>query len=231
MTRDQDIGQKTDEQRKRLEASLSCLGLSVNEHQKKQMIKMIEELMRWNKTYNLTAIRDSDQAFVQHLFDSLSVVKPLSDFLKARGHVAPRIMDVGSGAGLPGIVLAIAMPNAHVTCVDAVEKKISFIRQMRGALGLDNLDAVHDRVEDMQIKPSQVVISRAFASMKDFVKLAGKHLARDGRIAAMKGKIPVEEIQELSKDDDWIINETVRLDVPELHAERCLVWIEKKGNT
>lgn len=231
MTRDQDIGQKTDGQQKRLDSSLSFLGLSVNEHQKKQMIKMIEELMRWNKTYNLTAIRDSDQALVQHLFDSLAVVKPLSDFLKERGHVTPHIMDVGSGAGLPGVVLAIAMPDAHVTCVDAVEKKISFIRQMRGTLGLDNLDAVHDRVEDMHILPCQVVISRAFASIKDFVQLAGKHLARDGRMAAMKGKVPVEEMQELSKEEGWIINETVRLNVPELDAERCLVWIEKKGNT
>jgi 16S rRNA (guanine527-N7)-methyltransferase len=140
-------------------------------------------------------------------------------------------MDVGSGAGLPGVVLAIAMPNAHVTCVDAVEKKISFIRQIKGILGLDNLESVHARVEDMEIQPSQVVISRAFSSMRDFVELAGKHVVQDGKIAAMKGKVPIDEMQELSKDEHWTIEKTVRLDVPELEAERCLVWIEKKGNT
>jgi len=225
------IGQKNNGQRKRLEQALVGLGLSINEQQTNQMLNLIQELMRWNKTYNLTAIRDSDQALVHHLFDSLSVVKPLSDYLNEIRHESPRIMDVGSGAGFPGVVLAIALPNARVTCVDAVEKKISFIRQMKGLLGLENLDGVHARVEDMETHPSQVIVSRAFASMKDFVRLAGKHLARTGKMVAMKGKAPVEEMDELSKEENWIIHKTVSLKVPELQAERCLVWIEKKGNT
>lgn len=217
-----------DAQKKKLKTALSKLDLNVSEHQTDQMIQLMQELMRWNKTYNLTAIRDSDQALVQHLFDSLSVVKPLSEYLKDLSHESPAIMDVGSGSGFPGLVLAIAMPQAQVVCVDAVEKKISFIRQIKGMLGLKNLDAVHARVEDMETLPCQIVISRAFSSLKDFVQLAGKHVARDGKIAAMKGKTPVEEMQELSNEDHWAIDKTIRLVVPEMEAERCLIWIEKR---
>ena len=227
--------QNTDTQkelhRERLEHAISKMGLLMDDMQKSHMIELIHELMRWNKTYNLTAIRDADQALVHHLFDSLSVVLPLHRYFLRNRLVSPHIMDVGSGAGLPGLVLAIAMPNAHLTCVDAVEKKISFIRMMKGVLGLKNLEGVHARVENMQDTPSDIVISRAFASMKDFVSLAGKHLAPHGKIVAMKGKEPLEEMEALSREQQWEIAKTERLDVPGLEAERCLVWIERKGKT
>lgn len=231
MTSRQNMHIQTAHQRQRLERAGHALGLNLDERQITQMLQLLQELMRWNKTYNLTAIRDSDQALVHHLFDSLSVVKPLQDHLHQTGKTSPRIMDVGSGAGLPGVVLAIAMPDVHVTCIDAVEKKISFIRMMKGVLGLKNLDGLHARVEDMQANPSDMVISRAFASIKDFVLLAGKHLTPNGHIVAMKGKEPVDEMQDMSEDREWKIAKTERLNVPELEAERCLVWIEKKGNT
>ena len=222
---------ETETQRQRLEHAVGELGLALDEKQRSQMLKLIHELMRWNKTYNLTAIRDGNQALVQHLFDSLSVVAPLRRYFCENRTLAPRIMDVGSGAGFPGLVLAIAMPDVHVTCVDAVEKKISFINMMKGVLGLNNLSGVHARVEDIPIDPSHIVISRAFASMKDFVSLAGKHLAAKGKVAAMKGKEPTEEMQALAMTQDWHIAKTERLNVPELDADRCLVWIERKGNS
>ena len=227
--------QQTEMQREhhlqRLEHAINEMGLILDEQQKFHMLQFVQELMRWNKTYNLTAIRETDQALIHHLFDSLSVVMPLQNYLRLAGQASPHIMDVGSGAGLPGVVLAIAMPNAHVTCVDAVDKNISFIRMMKGVLGLKNLDGVHARVENMQDTPSDIVISRAFSSIKDFVLLAAKHLTPHGKIVAMKGKVPAEEIEALSKEQGWEIVKAERLNVPELNAERCLVWIEKKGNT
>ncbi len=159
MTSRQNMHIQTAHQRQRLERAVQALGLNLDERQITQMLQLLQELMRWNKTYNLTAIRDSDQALVHHLFDSLSVVKPLQDQLHQTGKTSPKIMDVGPGAGLPGVVLAIAMPDVHVTCIDAVEKKISFIRMMKGVLGLKNLDGLHARVEDMQANPSDMVIS------------------------------------------------------------------------
>ena len=231
MTHHQITPRQPEGQRLRLEQATHQLGLRLAENQQTQMLRLLQELMRWNKTYNLTAIRDSDQALVHHLFDSLSVVKPLQEYLHETRKVSARIMDVGSGAGLPGVVLAIAMPEAHVTCIDAVEKKISFIRMMKGILGLKNLDGVHARVEDMPADPSEMVISRAFASIRDFVLLAGKHVAPNGNILAMKGKEPVDEMQDMANEPEWKIAKTERLTVPEMEAERCLVWIEKKGNT
>ena len=231
MTRHQISATQPEGQRLRLEQATHQLGLRLDENQQTQMLRLLQELMRWNKTYNLTAIRDSDQALVHHLFDSLSVVKPLQEYLHETHKVSARIIDVGSGAGLPGVVLAIAMPEVHVTCIDAVEKKISFIRMMKGILGLKNLDGVHARVEDMPAEPSDVVISRAFASIRDFVLLAGKHVAPNGNILAMKGKEPVDEIQVMGNEPGWKIAKTERLTVPEMEAERCLVWIERKGNT
>lgn len=214
----------------RLREALIKLGLQMSVLQQQQMLTYLRELMRWNKTYNLTAIREMDQALVQHVFDSLSVTKPLMEYFRATAKDTPLVMDVGSGAGLPGIILAIGIPYARVTCIDAVDKKVSFIRQMKGTLGLQNLECVHGRVEELEPRHCDTVISRAFSSMSDFVTLAGKHVVKGGSMIAMKGKRPDDEMKALSQQSNWYVVKTEDIAVPELNAERCLVWLEDKEN-
>jgi 16S rRNA (guanine527-N7)-methyltransferase len=213
----------------RLEQAAKELKLALSEEQKDKLFMYLEQLQKWNKTYNLTAIRDPEQALSHHLFDCLSVIKPLQEHFEKRRNGTPKIMDVGSGGGLPGIVLAIVMPHATVTCVDAVEKKIAFIRQMGGVLKLQNLKALHARVEELKAADVDIVISRAFASLVDFTQLAGKHAAVNGCVLGMKGKDPQEESTALKDLKDWEIEKIETLVVPELHAERCLVWMNRKG--
>jgi 16S rRNA (guanine527-N7)-methyltransferase len=214
---------------KRLEAVLVTYGLIINEAQKKALLDYLYQLNKWNKTYNLTAIRDQEQALIQHLFDSLSVVRPLQLKMQSHSIKHPKIMDVGSGGGLPGAILAITLPEASVICIDAVEKKIAFIRHVASALQLKNLKALHMRIEELPNADMDIVISRAFASLKDFVTFAGKHVSIDGELVAMKGKKPMGEIVEL-EETDWLAKEIEILTVPELNAERCLVWLQRKGN-
>ena len=159
-----------------------------------KLLGYLAQMQRWNRTYNLTAIRDPQQMLIQHLFDSLSVVAPLS---AALGEAPARIYDVGSGGGLPGVVLAIMRPHWSVTCIDAVEKKTAFVRQMSGALALPNLQARHARIETLEPGECNIVTSRAFASLDDFAELAGRHVRNDGTLVAMKGKVPDDEIQAL----------------------------------
>ena len=121
----------------------------------------------------MTAIRDPEQALVQHIFDSLAIIKPLDNFFQKRTQEKGAVLDVGSGAGLPGVVIATMMPKVFVTCVDTVEKKMTFVRQVSGVLKLTNLKAIHQRVELMQDESFNVVTSRAFATLEDFATLAG----------------------------------------------------------
>jgi 16S rRNA (guanine527-N7)-methyltransferase len=137
------------------------------------------------------------------------------------------ILDVGSGGGLPGVVLAIVRPEWHVTCVDAVEKKTSFVRHVSGVLKLPNLQAVHSRVEAMEPLDSDVVISRAFASLQDYAALAGRHVKPGGILAAMKGHPPEEEIITLEDQGEWDVEGVTTLYVPRLSARRCLVWMKR----
>jgi 16S rRNA (guanine527-N7)-methyltransferase len=178
-------------------------------------------LAKWNAAYNLTAVRDPAQMRTQHLADCLAVVAPLRRHLGA-GRVA-RLLDVGSGGGLPGVVLAIADPAWDVTCVDTVGKKAAFVRQVAGELGLPNLHAVHARVETLAAPPFDVVTSRAFASLADFVAWTRALLAPGGVWMAMKGKRPDDEIAALPADIEVVGVEA--LHVPGLDAERCLVWM------
>jgi 16S rRNA (guanine527-N7)-methyltransferase len=200
----------------------------VNTHQQQQLLDYLNELLKWNKTYNLTAIRNPQQALIHHVFDSLSIVGPIQSYLADQGVKQPTILDVGSGAGLPGVVLAVMLPAAKITCVDAVEKKTSFIRQAASVLKLDNLSATHARVEQLNLNKYDVVTSRAFASLEDFVTLAGDQALPTGVLLAMKGKRPDDEIQQMHNRTQWNVTKTDQIAVPQLNAERCLLWIKRK---
>jgi 16S rRNA (guanine527-N7)-methyltransferase len=212
----------------RLEDVIATYALNMTDAQKECLLEYLEQLHKWNKTYNLTAIRDQEQALVQHLFDSLSIVRPLQRHMQHLAIKQPKIMDVGSGGGLPGVILAITFPEASVNCVDAVEKKVAFIRHVAGVLQLNNLKALHTRIEELPDATMDIVTSRAFASLIDFATLAGKHVSINGALVAMKGKHPENEIVELNSTD-WVVKEIETLTVPELDAERCLVWMRRKG--
>jgi 16S rRNA (guanine527-N7)-methyltransferase len=180
-------------------------------------------LARWNVAYNLTAVREPAQMRLWHLADCLAVVEPLRRHLAAR---PARILDVGSGAGLPGVVLAAAEPAWHVTCVDSVGKKAAFIRQVAGELALPNLHAEHARVEDLRAPPFDTIVSRAFASLADFVRRTRPLLAPGGVWMAMKGKRPDDEIAVLPTGFEAFRVEP--LVVPGLDADRCLVWMRPR---
>ncbi|ALM85407.1 16S rRNA (guanine(527)-N(7))-methyltransferase RsmG [Bordetella sp. N] len=211
----------------RLRACCEALGLSVSDRQVEQLLAYLAQLQRWNRTYNLTALRDPDQMLVHHVFDSLAVVAPLDSVMPAAG----KLFDIGAGAGLPGVILAIMRPTWRISCVDAVEKKTAFIRQMTGVLGLANLQSVHARVEQLDPAGCDVVTSRAFASLRDFADLAGRHVADDGTLVALKGKSPDEEIAELQLQGAWRVENIQPITVPELDAQRCLIWMRRASGS
>ncbi|WP_245153826.1 16S rRNA (guanine(527)-N(7))-methyltransferase RsmG [Allopusillimonas ginsengisoli] len=206
------------------------MGVAVSADQALALQAYIEQLQRWNRTYNLTALRHPDQMLVQHIFDSLSIVKPISEELYKNTVNNPKIMDIGSGAGLPGVVLAIMRPEWQIECVDAVQKKMAFVRQMSGSLKLPNLQATHARVEQLGPANADIVVSRAFASLADFADLAGRHVASQGWLLAMKGQSPDEEQAALQQQTNWRVSRLEPLHVPELDAQRCLVWMSRQGN-
>ena len=216
-----DLG--TDARLPRLRAAAAQLELDLPEDSGERLLAFIDLLRRWNSVYNLTAVRDPDEMLVQHLFDCLAVVAPLGRELRKQ---PARLLDVGSGGGLPGVVLALLMPSLDVTCVDAVGKKAAFVRQAGVELGLHNLRAEHSRVEVLRAAQFDVVSSRAFASLADFTRLTRQHLADAGVWMAMKGKRPDDEIAALPPDIDVFHVEP--LIVPELDAERCLVWLRPR---
>ena len=208
----------------RLRSGAQQLGCPLSQAQAEQLIVYLNLLSKWNRVYNLTSVRDPAEMLTQHLLDSLSIVPLLQRHLSDRsaGHAA-RVLDVGSGGGLPGVVLAVVMPQLDITCVDTVNKKVSFIRQVALELGLPNLHAVHARVEAMSAAPFDLVVSRAFASLLDFVTLTRRHLAPGAVWLAMKGRRPDDEIAALPPDIDMFHVEP--LAVPGLVAERCAVWL------
>ncbi len=189
-----------------------------------QLLAYLDLLQRWNATYNLTAVRDPERMLTQHVADCMAVVSPLRRHFGS----APsrRLLDVGSGGGLPGVVIAILNPEIDVTCVDTVGKKAAFLQQVAASLPLRNLHSQHARVEQMKTAPFDVVTSRAFASLADFVDLTGQHLAMGGVWLAMKGKDPADELAALPIGID--VFHVEQLDVPGLDAERCLVWMRSK---
>ncbi|MEO7152713.1 MAG: 16S rRNA (guanine(527)-N(7))-methyltransferase RsmG [Burkholderiaceae bacterium] len=196
------------------------LKLALSVRQRESLLQYVALLQKWNATYNLTSIRDPLQMMVQHIADSLAVVAPLAQ--QAIG-ASPRLLDAGSGAGLPGVVMAILRPQWRITCVDAVGKKMAFVRQAAGELRLSNVDAVHARLESLVGLHADVVVSRAYASLQDMIASTRHHLAPGGVWAAMKGKMPTPEVAALAADIEMFHVEP--LTVPFLHAERCVVWM------
>jgi 16S rRNA (guanine527-N7)-methyltransferase len=209
-----------------LRAGLSALGLSLSDAQVRQLLDYQSLIGKWNKVYNLTAVRDPAEMLTHHLLDSLAAVAPLQRHVQGRGLTAASLLDVGSGAGLPGVVLAICCPNLAVTCVDTVGKKAAFIKQAALALGLGNLTGLHARVETLT-QPFDVICSRAFASLADFTSWSQAALAPGGVWMALKGKHPAEELALLPPG--LAVFHVEPLTVPGLDAERCIIWLQKAG--
>ena len=213
----------TASERDTLRTAALALACPLNDVQIDQLLGYRDMIARWNKVYNLTAIRDPQQMLIQHLLDSLAAVAPLR---RHTGAGPARLLDVGSGGGLPGAVLAIACPELEVICVDAVAKKASFLRQVAGELGLKTLQARHARVEALHEPAFDVITSRAFASLADFTRLTRHLLAPGGRWMAMKGSQAESEFNDLPADVQLLQIEP--LTVPGLGAQRCLVWLRRQ---
>jgi 16S rRNA (guanine527-N7)-methyltransferase len=209
-----------------LKNGVAELGLELSEAQITQLLDYLALIQKWTKVYNLTAVRDPAEMLTHHLLDSLAVIKPLRQQLASRQPADGqgfRLLDVGSGAGLPGVVIAICCPDIAVSCVDTVAKKATFIQQAALTLKLSNLRGLHARVENLD-DHYDVVCSRAFASLVDFTSWSRSALAPAGVWMAMKGKSPVDELAALPAD--VAVFHVEQLVVPGLDAERCIVWMK-----
>lgn len=202
-----------------LSAGVQALGLGLSADQQQRLLDYVAMIQKWNKVYNLTALRDPADMLTHHLLDSLTAVAPLARHTQGQ---PIRVLDVGSGGGLPGVVLAICMPELTVTCVDTVAKKAAFVQQVAATLKLPNLRGIHARVESLT-EPYPVICSRAFASLPDFVNWSRSALAEGGVWMAMKGKHPQDEIAALPPETQVFHVEP--LTVPGLDVERCMVWL------
>jgi 16S rRNA (guanine527-N7)-methyltransferase len=206
-----------------LRAGAEQLGLALADAQVAQLLSYVDLIQKWNKVYNLTAVRDPAEMLSHHLLDSLAVIAPLRRQTQGR---AVRLLDVGAGAGLPGVVIALCCPEIQVDCVDTVAKKAAFVQQAALQLKLPNLRGVHARVEKLT-GPYDVICSRAFASLPDFVTWSSGALAADGIWLAMKGKRPDDELAALPPAVD--VFHVEQLVVPMLQAERCIVWMRPRA--
>jgi 16S rRNA (guanine527-N7)-methyltransferase len=203
-----------------LREGAQAMGVALSEAQCAKLLAYGDLILKWNKVYNLTALRDPAQVLTHHLLDSLSIIAPL----QRQCPTATRLLDVGSGAGLPGAVIAIMRPELSVSCVDAVAKKAAFIRQVSAELSLPNLNGMHTRVESLG-GSYDVISSRAFASLADFFNGSAQLLAPGGVWMAMKGKEPTDELADLPAG--VAVFHVEQLQVPGLDAERCVVWARK----
>lgn len=204
-----------------LDAGAQALGLDLSPEQSTQLLTYLDLLSRWGRVYNLTAIRNPEEGLTQHLLDCLAVIPAL----RAHSPAGGRLLDVGSGAGLPGVVIATVCPEWQVTCVDTVAKKMAFVQQAAGQLGLSGFQALHARVESLP-GPYDVITARAFAALPDLVAWSSQALAPTGVWMAMKGRDPVEERAALLGSVEVFHVEP--LQVPGLAAERCLVWMRPR---
>ncbi|KOY60926.1 16S rRNA (guanine(527)-N(7))-methyltransferase RsmG [Photorhabdus heterorhabditis] len=201
----------------KLELLLTKARIEISQQQKQQLIAYVDMLNKWNKTYNLTSVRDPEQMLVRHIMDSIIVSPYLQGY---------RFIDVGTGPGLPGIPLAIVRPDSYFTLLDSLGKRVRFLRQVQHELGLANIEPVQSRVETYPSEPPfDGVISRAFASLQDMVSWCG-HLPKSvhGRFYALKGVLPEEELTVLPSGIS--VDSVIRLDVPELEGQRHLVILK-----
>ncbi|EED2944519.1 16S rRNA (guanine(527)-N(7))-methyltransferase RsmG [Salmonella enterica subsp. enterica serovar Give] len=200
----------------KLSRLLADAGVSLTDHQKTLLVAYVDMLHKWNKAYNLTSVRDPNEMLVRHILDSI-VVAP---YLQGQ-----RFIDVGTGPGLPGIPLAIVLPDAHFTLLDSLGKRVRFLRQVQHELKLENITPVQSRVEAYPSEPPfDGVISRAFASLNDMVSWCHHLPGEKGRFYALKGQLPGDEIASLP--DDFSVESVEKLRVPHLEGERHLVIIK-----
>ena len=211
------IYQKREKERRYLADGLEAMGASLNPEQINQLLDYLDLFEKWNRSYNLSAVRDRRSMLSLHLLDSLSLLPHLE---------GQSFADVGTGGGLPGIPLAIAFPEKHFTLIDSAGKKMRFLHQVKSELALTNVGTFHGRAEDFQGSTFDGVISRAFASLKDMVHFSAGLLSPGGRFWAMKGQKPEEELREIEKD--FIVDKLTSLHVPDLDAHRCLVVFHPK---
>ena len=200
-----------------LEEGTRAMGLALDDAARERLMRHLDLLAKWNRVHNLTAVREPGQMVVLHTLDSLSLLPHL-------GH-AKTIADVGTGAGFPGVPIAIARPDLRVTLIDSSHKKCAFLEQAKADLALANVEVVCERVE--QWKPERrfdAVVSRAFAELSDFVSQAGPLVAQGGRLLAMKGVHPFDEIARVPASHR--VAEVIELKVPSLDARRHLVLLE-----
>ena len=215
----------------RLDRGVNSLALELSDRQKESLIAYLFELRKWNRTYNLTALKTIEEMLVQHVFDCLAVIPALEQYENKQNLEFKVIADIGSGAGLPAVVLAIARPNSRVISIDAVQKKTSFVQNAANRLGLVNLEARHSRVEQVNDVKAELVISRAFASLSEFVRLAHPLVSPGGVMAAMKAKRLEAEIEDFSAGPyPWQVHQVDELKVPEMQAERSIAWLRRKND-
>jgi 16S rRNA (guanine527-N7)-methyltransferase len=198
----------------KLATGVTQMGLQVSSEAQQKLLSYLALLAKWNKVYNLTAVRDPLEMVTLHLLDSLSVLPHIK---------GPRLLDVGSGGGLPGIVLAICLPELQLTTIDTVQKKAIFMRQVKGELGLNNVQVVHARVEVFEAEPFDQIISRAFSELGLFIELTRHLIAKNGHWLAMKGVSPQEDLATLNIKNSRVYP----LSVAGLQAERHLAIIEQ----
>ncbi|ECJ4507949.1 16S rRNA (guanine(527)-N(7))-methyltransferase RsmG [Salmonella enterica subsp. salamae] len=200
----------------KLSRLLDEAGISLTDHQKTLLVAYVDMLHKWNKAYNLTSVRDPAEMVVRHILDSIVVVPYLQ---------GQRFIDVGTGPGLPGIPLAIVLPDAHFTLLDSLGKRVRFLRQVQHELKLENITPVQSRVEAYPSEPPfDGVISRAFASLNDMVSWCHHLPGEKGRFYALKGQLPEDEIASLP--DGFNVESVEKLRVPQLEGERHLVIIK-----
>ncbi|MEN6670495.1 16S rRNA (guanine(527)-N(7))-methyltransferase RsmG [Psychrobacter sp. B38] len=200
-----------------LAQAIDKLGLSLSAEQQRTLLRYLDQLLLWNKAYNLTAITDPEEALIKHVIDCLAIITHLP---------SGSLLDIGTGAGLPAVIIAICQPERQCTALDSNQKKIRFIKQISSELGLSNMQPIASRIEAHEAS-YDVVTSRAFASLIDFVDVAHSRLANGGYLCAMKGKAPSDdELQAL--ESDWQIK-TIPLKVPYLHDSRHLIELSVKN--
>lgn len=202
-----------------LKQGVAELGLALSAAQQEQLLDYLALLNKWNSVYNLTSVRDPMQMMTLHLLDTLAAVPAFEG--------AQNVLDVGAGGGLPGVVLAISKPDMKLSMIDTVHKKTAFLTQVKAELGLANVTVYTKKVQELEVKqPFDVITSRAFADLSDFVNWSGHLLAEGGRFIALKGTAPQDERERLP--EPWKVERLQALEVPGLEAERHLVFIARQ---